>query len=485
MTETAQPLPTLRPDICVIGAGSGGLSVAAAAAMFGVTVVLVEKGAMGGDCLNVGCVPSKALIAAGAMAATMRQAPRFGVGGSEPTVNMARVRDHVRDVIDRISPNDSVERFRALGVTVLQGEARFTSPQTVLVGDQVIQARRFVLATGSRPAIPPIPGLETVPYLTNESVFDLSRKVEHLIVLGGGPVGVELAQAHRRLGARVTVIDEGPLLSREDPELVRHVVEALQREGVSIRSMSRIEGVAPRGDGLALTLVGSGERREEIVASHLLIATGRNPVVDGLGLEAAGIAVDADGIRVDRRLRTTNSRVYAIGDCASTRIAGPRLTHMANHHAGIVLRAILFRARGRIDPDKVPRVTFTEPEIAAVGLTEAIARERHGRIGIARWPFAENDRAQADRATAGEIKVVTDRRGRILGCHIVGVGAGELITPWTMAVGRRLRLRDMANVVMPYPTRSEVARRVAIASLQPLTQNPWLRRLIRFLRLFG
>lgn len=475
----------LKPDICVIGAGSGGLSVAAAAAMLGVRVVLIEKGLMGGDCLNVGCVPSKALIAAGARAHDIRNSAAFGITIGDPQVNMARVRDHVHGVISAISPTDSRQRFKALGVQVLEGEAEFEDSRTLVLGPTRIQARRFVIATGSRPAVPPIPGLDTVPYLTNETLFDISRKIDTLVIIGGGAIGMEMAQAHARLGARVVVIESGQALGREDPEIAAIVLSALRGEGISIREGLSVDKVAAKGNGIRLHLSHSDGPSETLDASHLLVATGRTPVTDGIGLDKAGIKATKNGITVDRGLRTSNRRVYAIGDCAAVPGGDLRFTHVANYHAGLVLRSALFRLPVKVDPTVLPRVTYTDPEIAAVGLNEEEARAKHKGIGVLRWPFAENDRAQAQRTLTGHVKVVTDKRGRILGCTIVGPHAGELITPWTLALTKGLTLRDLAGVVVPYPTLSEINRRVAVSSFASSLTNPWVRRALSFLRIFG
>ena len=472
---------TLTPDLCVIGAGSGGLSVAAIAASFGVPVVLVERDRMGGDCLNAGCVPSKALLAAAARAQAFRQAGAFGIRGAEPEVDFAGVHAHVHGVIRAIAPNDSVERFTAMGVRVIQAQARFTGPAQVEAGGFRIEARRFVLAVGSRPAVPPIPGLEGSGYLTNETVFDLTERPEHLVVLGGGPVGVELAQAHRRLGSAVTVLARTRLLAREDPEMAGVVERALLAEGVVIRNeavLERVEGGAGR---LACHLAGG----EVIEGSHLIAATGRVPTTGDLGLEAAGIAFDDAGITVDKGLRTTNRRVYAIGDCVGGAGAGHRYTHVANYHAGLVIRSALFRLPVAVDHAAIPRVTYTHPEIAAVGLTEAEARDTHKGVRTLRWPVAENDRAQAEREVAGHAKAVVDARGRILGCAIAAANAGDLITPWTLAVKKGLKAQDLAGLVFPYPTLSEVSKRAAIEFLRPSAGNPWVRRLIGAARRLG
>ena len=471
----------IRPDICVIGAGSGGLSVAAAAAAFGVPVVLVEKGRMGGECLNTGCVPSKALIAAARRAHGVAALDAFGITASPPQIDFARVHDHVHGVIAAIAPNDSKERFTGLGVRVIEGKARFKDKDTVAVGDDIeIKARRFVIATGSSPALPPIPGLDTVPFLTNETVFDLTVCPEHLIVLGAGPIGLELAQAFRRLGAAVTVLEAHTALAREDAECARIVLDQLAAEGVVLRQGVSVARVEASASGVAVVL-GGASGHERIVGSHLLIATGRRPNVEGLDLDAAGIAHSPAGIVVDRALRTTNRRVYAIGDVAG----GPQFTHAANYHAGLVIRNALFRLPVKADDSLIPRVTFTDPELAHVGLTEDEARRAHRSIRVLRWPLSENDRAQAERETRGHIKVITDKRGRILGATIVGAGAGELITTWALALANRLNIRAIAGIVVPYPTFGEIGKRAAITYFLPSLTSPFVRRIIGLLRRFG
>ncbi len=469
---------TLRPDICVIGAGSGGLSVAAAAAAFGVPVVLIEKAKMGGDCLNTGCVPSKSLIAAARRARMIAEAPAFGVTAQGTQVDFRRVHDHVHEVIAAIAPNDSKERFTGLGVRVIEGAARFSDPGTVVVGEIEIKARRFVLATGSTAAVPPIPGLDVTPYLTNETIFDLTARPDHLIVIGGGPIGLELAQAFRRLGSAVTVLEAAEPLSREDPECAAIVLDQLAREGVSIRSGVKIARVEPAA---SVRVMLGGEAEEAIEGSHLLVATGRRPTVEGLGLDAAGIKYERKGIVVDKGLRTTNRKVYAIGDVAG----GLQFTHAANYHAGLVIRNALFRLPVKANDDVIPRVTFTDPELAHVGLTEAEAKRRGHAINVLRWPYHENDRAQAERATRGHIKVLTSKRGTILGATIVGAEAGELIATWALAISQNLNIRAFMGVVVPYPTLAEVGKRAAITYFTPSLTNSWVRRIIRLLRRLG
>ncbi|MBV6486405.1 MAG: FAD-dependent oxidoreductase [Pseudorhodoplanes sp.] len=469
----------LKPDICVIGAGSGGLSVAAAAAAFGVPVVLIEKHRMGGDCLNTGCVPSKALIAAARRAHLVRTSGAFGIEATV-TVDFTKVRAHVHEVIAAIAPNDSVERFRGLGVRVIKGEARFVGPKTVRVGDTTIQARRFVIATGSRPALPSIPGLERLPYLTNETVFNLEQCPRHLLVIGAGPIGLELGQAFRRLGAQVTVLEAAAPLAKDDPECASVVLDQLAREGIDIRTGVTIARMDTGPAGVRAVLqMGAGE--EAIDASHVLVAAGRRAVVEGLGLDAAGISCGRNGIVVDKGLRTTNRHVYAVGDIAG----GPQFTHAANYHAGLVIRNALFRLPVSADDSLIPRVTFTDPELAHAGLTEAQARARHGAVRVARWPYRENDRAQAERETHGHIKVVMSARGRILGATIVGTDAGELISTWALAVERRMNIRAMTGVVVPYPTRAEIGKRAAIDVFARGLTSPLVRRIIGWLRRLG
>lgn len=468
----------LQPDLCVIGAGSAGLSVAAGAARMGASVVLIERGRMGGECLNTGCVPSKSLLAAAAAAQSVRDAEGFGIRTHAPEVDFAAVRRHVQDVIAAIEPHDSAERFEGLGVTVLRASARFTGPDEVTAGDRRIRARRFVVATGSRPTLPDVPGLEAVPYLTNETVFDLPELPRRLLILGGGPVGCELAQAFRRLGSEVELVDLGPILAKDDPELVAILRARLLIEGVGLHERATAIRVEP---GPVLVLGSEDGRELYLAGSHLLVATGRQPQVDGLDPEVARIVVDAKGIKVDTSLRTTNGRVYAIGDVAG----GPQLTHLASHHAAVVLRNALFRLPARADRAAIPHVTYTEPELAQVGLLASEAQARGVRHEIERSPFADNDRARAERRAEGLVKLVLGRRGRVLGAGIVGPHAGELILPWVLAVERKLSLRAMAAVVAPYPTLSEASKRAAGAWYGRRLFGPVTRRLVRVLAKLG
>jgi pyruvate/2-oxoglutarate dehydrogenase complex dihydrolipoamide dehydrogenase (E3) component len=467
----------MQVDIAVIGAGSGGLSVAAGAAQLGARVVLAEKHKMGGDCLNYGCVPSKALIAAAEAAQAVRSAGRFGVNGHEPEIDFLKVNAHVHGVIAAIAPNDSVERFRGLGVDVIEAAAKFVSPSTIVADGREIRARRFVIATGSRAFLPPIPGLRDVPHLTNETVFDLTEAPGHLLVIGGGPIGLELAQAHRRLGSKVTVIEAMSILPKDDGEAVAVVRERLAQEGIRILEHAKVERVSRDGNSIAVMISTSGSA-QMLEGTHLLVAAGRRPNVDGLGLDQAGIAYGPSGIKVDPRLRTSNKRAFAIGDVAG----GFQFTHMAGYHAGIVIRNALFNLPAKVDYSAVPWVTYTDPELAHVGQIEATARLEDASAKSVKWPFSENDRAQAERATEGLIKAVVGKGGRILGATIVGRHAGELILPWVLAVQKRLTVGDMASIIAPYPTLGEVSKRVAGAWYTPKLFSNRTRAVVKWMQ---
>jgi len=468
---------TLAPDLCIIGAGSAGLAVAAGAAQMGAEVVLIERGLMGGDCLNFGCIPSTSLLAAARLAHLARRSAALGITSGGPDVEFAAAAAGVQKVIAAIAPNDSVERFEGLGVRVLRCEARFTGRRTIRAGEIDIRPRRFVIATGSRPTIPKIPGLDATPYLTNETIFANRVRPDHLIVIGGGPIGVEMAQAHCRLGAQVTVLDVGPVLPRDDPELVASLTGQLAGEGIVLRPGIEIAGIERDGNRIVARLA----HGEHIRGSHLLVATGRRPSIEALGLAAAGIEAGAKGITVDARLRTTNRRAFAIGDVAG----GPQFTHVALYHAGIVIRNALFRLPAKVDYRALPWVTYTDPELAQVGLTEAAARAAGNNVHVLRWPFVENDRAQTERDTSGLVKIVLGRNGRVRGASILGAGAGDLILPWTLAISQKLRIGAFANLIVPYPTRGEASKRAAGCYYTPTLFSERTRRLVRLLARFG
>jgi pyruvate/2-oxoglutarate dehydrogenase complex dihydrolipoamide dehydrogenase (E3) component len=486
-SPTPSPLPPKRPerrdgvlhaDLCIIGAGSGGLSVAAGAVQMGASVVLVEKGEMGGDCLNTGCVPSKALIAAAHAAHAVRDGRRFGVHAAEPEIRFREVHAHVHGVIGAIAPHDSVERFEGLGVTVIKAAARFVDAQTVEAGAERIKARRFVIATGSRAAVPPIPGLADAGYLTNETVFELTERPAHLIVIGGGPIGIEMAQSFRRLGAEVTLIEAFGILARDEPEAAEVVRASLKRDGVRLIETIGVSEVRRDASGVTVTLDRDGEGGRSVAGSHVLVAAGRRPNIESLGLDAAGVAFTARGVTVDERLLTSNRKVFAIGDVAG----GPQFTHVAGYHAGIVIRNALFGLPAKVDYAALPWVTYADPELAHAGLTEADARKAGHEVQVLSWSFALNDRAQAERATEGLAKIVLGRKGRILGATIVGPRAGELIGAWGLAISAGLKIGAVASAMLPYPTLSEISKRAAGSYYTPKLFGPLTRRIVGFVQ---
>jgi pyruvate/2-oxoglutarate dehydrogenase complex dihydrolipoamide dehydrogenase (E3) component len=465
-------------DIAIIGAGSGGLSVAAAAAQFGQKVILFEKGVMGGDCLNYGCIPSKALIAASRRANDMRNSRKYGIAPVEPKVDFSLVHAYVHSVIAAIAPNDSAARFESLEVKVVPSAARFRDARSVETGEGVFQARRIVIATGSRAHIPLIPGLADVPYLTNETIFDNKTLPKHLLIIGGGPIGMELAQAHRRLGSNVTVIEALDALGKDDAELSSIVLESLRRDGVKILEHAAIKSVAKSKTGFAVETEAHGT----IKGSHLVVAAGRVANVEGLNLEAAGVAYTERGISVDKGLRSSQKHIYAVGDVAG----GLQFTHVAGYHAGLVIRNALFHLPVRNRSDIIARVTYTDPELAYIGLTEQVAREKFGGgVRVVRCHFHDNDRAQAEGKTTGLVKAVVGRGGRILGVGIVGAQAGELIQLWVLAIAQGLKIQSIAEMVAPYPTLGEANRRIGLNYFSGLATNTHVRRVINLLSFFG
>ena len=449
----------IKTDVLVIGAGSGGLSVAAGAVQMGARVVMLEGHKMGGDCLNFGCVPSKALLSV-----------------AKTKTNYAKAKDYVADVIATIEPHDSQDRFERLGVHVIRDYGRFINKRQVQAGDTVITARRVVIATGSGPFVPPIPGLDKTPYYTNENIFDLRDKPDHMLIIGGGPIGMEMAQAHRRLGCKVTVIEGQKALGKDDPEMAAIVLDNLRGEGVDI-----VE------DALAQSITGTdGDITVETSAgtyngSHLLVAVGRKVNIDKLNLDAAGIAHSQTGIQVDAGLRTTNRRVYAIGDVAG----GLQFTHVAGYHAGVIIRSMLFGLPAKAKHSHIPWATYTDPELAQAGLSEAQAREQYGaKLEVARFEFSGNDRAIAQGNTTGLIKVMVVG-GRPVGVSIAGPGAGELIGMWAMALANKLKMSAIANTVLPYPTMGEVNKRVVGAYYSPkLFESNKVKRVVGFVQRF-
>ncbi|QGP56556.1 Mercuric reductase [Piscirickettsia salmonis] len=452
---------THKTDLCIIGAGSGGLSVASAAVQMGAQVTLIEQDKMGGDCLNYGCVPSKALIAAAKHIKLISDSAAFGIRVPNFTIDHQALHGHIHERISHIAPHDSIERFESLGVNVILGTAQFTSPKLLQVGNITIQARRFIIASGSKASIPNIPGLESTPYFTNETIFNLTHAPDHLAVIGGGPIGLEIACAYAYLGVKVTLITRSYILPKEDQKLVDIVRNNLKNKNhLEILEKININNITDKNNNNILI----NAENQSIQASHLLIATGRTPTLNTLNLSAADIHYTDKGITVDNRLRTTNKKIYAIGDV----IGKEQFTHAANYHAGIVIRNILFHLPAKATA-LIPRITYTLPEIGYIGLTEQQAKEQYGsdKIQCLNWPFKRNDRAITDRQTTGLTKVIVNSKGKILGAGIVHPHASDLLTPWLLAINNNLNIKHIAGLIHPYPTLGEANKYAAASFYTP------------------
>ena len=472
---------TLKVDLCIVGAGSGGLSVAAAAVQMGATVALVEKDKMGGDCLNYGCIPSKSLLAAARMAHSLSTAHQFGLPDSQLEISISNVMQKVQSVITTLAVNDSVARFEQLGVQVILSNGKFLGPQTLQAGTTLINAKHFVIATGSSPAIPSIPGIETVPYFTNETIFTLSENPAHLLIIGGGPIGCELAQAFLLLGIQVTVLEAFHILPTDDPELVKLLRQQLIADGLTLYEGVKITKITASSPKNITVEIEEDGKHKHIQASHILLATGRHPNIHDLNLEAAKVSYNKKGVITDYRLRTTNKKIYAIGDVTGSYL----FTHIANYHAGIIIRNILFRLPSKVNYHTLPWVTYTQPELAHVGGNLNEILKHHPKAKLFTAHFTENDRAQTEHDTIGMIKVVTTAKGEILGVSILGPSAGELLTPWILAMQAKVKIRQLAEMIVPYPTLSEINKRIAAEFYKPLLISKKMRRIVRFLAWFN
>lgn len=484
-TAASQPTEAAREpvvaDLCILGAGPGGLALAERAASFGQKVILVEKHKMGGVSLNYGAIPVTALVASAERAHAFRSAGPFGIAPFEPAIDRPAVATQIADIMEKSTPNAAVDRMGGLGVRVIQAAGRFADTKTLVAGEYRIVARRFVIATGAAPVVPDVAGLANVAYHTSDTLMTVQGSIDHLIVLGGGATGVELAQAYRRLGSRVTVIEQAAsVLSRYDPELAAVVKARLAAEGVVIlenAKLAKVEGTAER---LRFDVVAEG-KRSRLEGTHLLLACGRKPVMAGIGLEAAKVAVSEHGIKVNRFLRTSNRRIYAIGDVTGL----PYSTQRAEYHAGLLVETLLFRRAAAVNPRVIAMSIHTDPELANVGLTEAEARQSYSSIQVLRWPLRENARALANRVPMGHIKVIADPAGKILGAGIVSRSAGELIAMWALALSKGLTLQDMRAVIAPYPSLSDVSRQVSSQRGPSSTGHAVSRRWVKFLGKFG
>ena len=468
----------LNVDVCVIGAGSGGLNVASGAAQLGARTVLIEGGDMGGDCLNTGCVPSKALLHVAKTAQTVRKAGTLGIStGGEVTVDYSRAMAHVQDAITAIEPHDSQERFEGLGVTVIRAYGQFLDANTVAAGDHRIRAKFFVIATGSHAQVPPIPGLNQLPYLTNETLFTGTARPDHLAIIGGGPIGVEMAQAHVRLGCRVTLIEMAPsIMGKDDPDLVDVVRRRLVAEGVDLRESTRVTGVSGSPGAVRLQLE-DPTGAHPLEASHLLVATGRQPAIERLGLDAAGIEYSPHAITVGPNMRTNHRHIFAIGDV----VGGAQFTHVAGHHASVVVREMLFRLPAKAETRAIPWVTYSDPELAQIGMTETAARAAGLSPKVETTQIGGNDRYITEGVQDGLAKLVFNARGTLIGAGIVAPGAGDLISPLGLVITGQVKLSTLASQIVPYPTHADVPKRMAGAHLAPALFAKRTRRLINLL----
>lgn len=464
-------------QIIVIGGGSAGLVVAAGAAGLGADAALVEREKMGGECLNSGCVPSKAFLRCAHQAAEIRNSAEFGIRATIVGIDMASLMQRVSGVIGELEPHDSAERFRSLGVNVIKGEARIADAHHITVAEKEISAKYIVIATGSEALVPPIKGLSDTPYYTNRNIFSLKKLPEDLVVLGGGSIGLELGQGFSQLGSKVTVIDMMERLFMRDDREVGPLMEKVMRgEGMEFHLGAKILEVVQSG-GTGIVRIEKEKKILDIPFDALLVALGRKAVTDGLGLKDAGIAVDKRGyIITNDRQQTSVPGIYACGD-----VCGPyQFTHMAGYQAGIVLRNIIFRFSARVDYSAVPWVTYTRPEVAHAGYTEEGAKEK-GIFGECIFcDFAENDRARTDSDLPGFLKIVTDKKGRIIGTTIVGRKAGEMIALSVMAIGRGLKATCFMNMVFPYPTESEIYS-LASRNIAKKSIKPWMKKIIRMI----
>ena len=468
---------TVQADVCVIGGGSGGLAFAAGAAQMGMNVALIEANKMGGDCLNYGCVPSKALLAAAHKAS--ENGSDFGVELKSKVV-FSKVQAHVQSVIDSIAPHDSVKRFRGLGVNVIKAKAKFINSKSVQAGTTTVEARHFVIATGSSASVPPIKGMDGVDYLTNETVFENTTQPKHLLVIGGGPIGIEMAQAHSQLGSKVSVFDMTTILPRDDQDLVAILRKKLDKEGIDLYEEVAIDSVSKGKTKNAVEVCYvEHEKKKKVAGTHLLVAAGRLPNYQSLNLDVAGIEYAKGGILVDERLRTTQKHIYAIGDVASNY----KFTHVAGYHAGIAIRNIIFKMPAKVNYKAITWVTYTSPEMAHVGLSNQEAKDKAGAsLRVLKLAISENDRARAERKTEGCIKVYATKKGKILGVDILAEGAGELIQPWCLAIQSGLTIKHMATYIAPYPTMGEINKRVAGSFYTESLFSEKTKKIVNFLK---
>jgi len=466
-------------DIGIIGGGAAGLTVAAGAAQLGAKTLLVEKEPeLGGDCLHYGCVPSKTLIKSAHIYHLMQQGPRFGLPEVQvPPVDFKRVAQRIRRVIATIQVHDSTERFCKLGARVEFGSPRFSDEHSIVLEGRSFSARHWVLATGSSPMVPPIPGLQETEFLTNREIFALKRLPDSMIFLGAGPIGIEMAQAFARLGSRVTVVDRGDqILLKEDPDMAHAVRQKLEEEGVVFHLESTIREVREQGGRKTVAISNSRQEASDLGAEAVVVAMGRSPNIRGLNLRGIDVAADRFGVKVDTRLRTSQKHIYAAGDV----IGGYQFTHAAGYEGGIVVSNAVFRLPRKVDYTHMPWSTYCDPELASIGLNEQSAREQGLEYTVWTEEFQDNDRGLAEGAAGGKIKLLLDGREKPLGVQILGLHAGELMGQWVAALNGRVKLSTLAGAIQPYPTLGEINKRVVGNVFSPKIFSDKVRKGLKF-----
>jgi pyruvate/2-oxoglutarate dehydrogenase complex dihydrolipoamide dehydrogenase (E3) component len=466
-------------DIGIIGGGAAGLTTASGAAQLGAKTILIEQeDKLGGDCLHYGCVPSKTLIKSAHVYHQMKQAPAFGLPQVDlPPVDFRQVADRIRSVVDTIQKHDSEERFCSLGAKVVFGQPRFVDEHAVTLKGKTISAGKWVIATGSSPVVPPIPGLADTPYLTNKEIFYMDALPGSMIILGAGPIGIEMAQAFNRFGTKVTVIDRNPrILGKEDKDMADGVMQVLLAEGVRFVLEASIEEVQNLPDGRQVTVKDAAGDTHRVTAEAILVGMGRSANTKGLGLSGIDIAVERSGIQVDSRLRTSHKHIYAAGDVNG----GYQFTHAAGYEGGIVISNAVFHLPRKVNYTWLPWVTYTDPELASIGMNETAAKKAGIQCRVITEYFTDNDRAQAEGDIEGKIKLLLDEKDKPLGVQILGPGAGNLISEWVAAFNGSVKLSTIAGAIHPYPTIGEINKRVAGTYLSPKIFSPVVQKGLKF-----
>ena len=466
-------------DIGIIGGGAAGLTTASGAAQLGAKTILIEQeDKLGGDCLHYGCVPSKTLIKSAHVYHQMKHAEAFGLPRVDlHPVDFRQVADRIRSVVDTIQKHDSEERFCSLGAKVVFGQPRFVDEHAVTLNGKTISATKWVIATGSSPVVPPISGLADTPHLTNREIFYMDALPGSMIILGAGPIGIEMAQAFNRFGTKVTVIDRNPrILGKEDKDMADGVMQVLAAEGVRFVLEASIEQVQDLPDGRQVTVKDTAGDTHRVTADAILVGMGRSPNTKGLGLSGIGIAVERSGIKVDSRLRTSHSHIYAAGDVNG----GFQFTHAAGYEGGIVISNAVFRLPRKVNYTWLPWVTYTDPELASIGMNETGAKAAGIHCRVITESFKDNDRALAERETEGKIKLLLDEKEKPIGVQILGPGAGNLISEWVAAFNGSVKLSTLAGAIHPYPTIGEINKRVAGTYLSPKIFSPTVQKGLKF-----